>query len=439
MRRVTPPPHDLTALELGALVRGGEVSPTELTRHFLHRIGALDGELDAFVTVTEDRALEAARAAERALAAGNAHGPLHGVPVAVTDVVGIAGVRCTRGSAAYHDDVAERDDRVVERLKAAGMVILGTLNVGELGLPAYTENRIAPPTRNPWSRRHSPGGASGGAAAAVAAGLVPLAHGADAAVAASACGIVGLEPTRGHSALARTARDAAALLAAMAGPGGRGPGRRRLRIATPSKLSVHPDCEDAVERAAARLCDAGHRVERIYLRPDPAAAEAYALTQALYAANLPVADETLLMPFTRRARELGRRMSGIELHSALTAFTGLDAVLSRYDAVLTPALARPPVLLGTFTTDPDEAVNVARMAAYSPFAPFYAIADLPAISVPAGFGDDGLPTGVLLGGRSGEEATLVALAAELEAEGPPANVRSAWWGAAVDASGRTRR
>jgi amidase len=183
----------------------------------------------------------------------------------------------------------------------------------------------------------------------------------------------------------------------------------------------------------------------MYLRPDPAAAEAFALAQSVYAANLPVDDERALMPFTRRARALGRRMSGIELHTALTTFRGLDAVLARYDAVLQPTLAQPPALLGAFTSDRDEAVNVARMAAFAPYAPVYAVADLPAISVPVQFNDDGLPVGVMLGGRKGEEATLVSLAAELERAvgawpmGPLRHGRSDRCGAAVDASGRTRQ
>src|SRR5262249_24727346 len=158
----------------------GEVSPVEVTRHYLDRIRAIDPEVGAFVTVTEELAIEQARPAERRLAGarrtGADLGPLHGVPVAVKDVARVEGVRCTRGSLAYAGDVADIDDHVVTRMKDAGMVILGTTNTPEFALPCYTENRVAPPTRNPWSPVHTPGGSSGGSAAAVAAGLAPVAH-----------------------------------------------------------------------------------------------------------------------------------------------------------------------------------------------------------------------------------------------------------------------
>ena len=447
--------HDMTALEQGVAVRSGAVSPTELARHHLDRIAALDGEIGAFVTVTEELAMQSAREAERALAAGTALGPLHGVPVAVKDVARIEDVPCTHGSAAYADEVADLDDHVVARLKAAGLVILGTTNTPEFALPCYTENRIGPPTRNPWSPRHSPGGSSGGSAAAVAARLVPLAHGTDAGgsvrIPASACGVVGLKPSRGrvsdgpvghdvtglsvHGALARNALDASALVAAMAGlmpgdaftapPAARRPARRLRIVALPEPMvpdvSAHPDCLEALERAVALLSDAGHSVDTMDMSPDPEVADAFARAWSVHAARVAVdeEDEDALMPFTRHMRALGRQVGGIELHAALTAFRGIgqmlaDMFFSNYDAILTPTLAQPPALIGAFTGGGDEAANYERMTAFMPYTPLYNIAGLPAISVPVHVNEDGLPIGAMLGAGYGEEATLVALAAQLQ-------------------------
>jgi amidase len=447
--------HELSALEQGAAVRAGEVSPTELARHHLDRIAALDGEIGAFVTVTEDLALAQARAAERELARGEARGPLHGVPVAVKDLVRVEGVPCTLGSAAFADDVADLDDHVVTRLKAAGLVILGTTHTPEFALPCYTENALGPPTRNPWSPAHSPGGSSGGAAAAVAARLVALAHGTDAGgsvrIPASACGVVGFKPSRGrvsngpvahdvtglsvHGALARDVRDAAALVSAMSGvmpgdaytaPAGHSAPPRRARIALLAEpmvpgVSAHPDCLAAVARAAERLEAAGHQVDALAMSPDAEVADAFARAWAVHAARVPVDedDEALLMPFTRWLRERGRAVGGVELHAALSVFHGIgqmlaDMFFASYDAILTPTLAQPPARIGAFTADADEAVNYERMAAFMPYTPMYNIAGLPAVAVPADVNGDGLPIGVMLGAAYGAEAKLVALAADLE-------------------------
>jgi len=450
--------HDMTALEQGEAIRSGELSPTELARHYLDRIATHDETIAAYVTVTEELALELASAAEQRLAdAPDTVGPLHGVPVAIKDLARIEDVRCTRGSAVYADDVADIDDHAVARLKAAGLVILGTTNTPEFALPCYTENRVAPPTRNPWSLDHSPGGSSGGSAAAVAARLAPLAHGTDAGgsirIPASACGVVGLKPSRGrvsngpidhdvtglsvNGALARSAADAAALVEAMAGvmPGDAytAPGRvqpsgeaRRLRIvAIPEPMvpgvSAHPDCVRAVERATELLTDAGHTVEEMEMAPDQEMADAFQSAWSVHAARLPVDEdeEELLTPFTRFMRERGRGVSGTELHAALSAFRGIaqmlaDMFFETYDAMLTPTLAKPPALIGEFTADPDPAADYERMSAFMPYTPMCNIAGLPAISLPVHWNDDGLPIGAMLGGRYGEEATLLQLAAELE-------------------------
>src|SRR6476469_3309197 len=220
--------HDLTALEQGAAIRGGEVSTGELVEHYLARIERLDGELGAFVTVTADQARAASPVGD---------GPLAGVPTAIKDLNLTAGVRTSFGSPAFADFVPEVDDEVVLRITAAGMLSLGKTSTPEFGSPCYTEPEGAPPAVTPWDPSRMAGGSSGGAAAAVSAGLVPLAQGSDGGgsiqIPASCCGIVGLKPTRGrisgapmygdpvglatNGSLARTVRDAAALLDVMAG------------------------------------------------------------------------------------------------------------------------------------------------------------------------------------------------------------------------------
>jgi amidase len=457
--------HEMTALEQGRAISAGEVSPAEVVTHYLRRIRALDGEIGAFVTVTEELALEQAEEVEAALAAarhdGNALGPLHGVPVAVKDVVHVENVRCTQGSVVYADEVSDIDDHVITKLKRAGLIILGTTNTPEFALPCYTENRLGPPTRNPWSRNHSPGGSSGGSAAAVASDLVPIAHGTDAGgsirIPASACGVVGLKPSRGrvsdgpvapdvtglsvHGALARNAADAAALLDVMSGvmrgdvytaPGADDRSSRldkpaRLRVvAMPEPMvpdvSVHPDCLAAVQKAAEELEAAGHVVEELEMSPDEGVAEAFAKTWAVHAAQIEVDedDEDELMPFTRYMRERGRGVSGPEFYAALATFRGISQMLAdmfftSYDLILTPTLARPPALIGEFISASDQSTDYDRMSAFMPYTPLYNIAGLPAISLPLHWGDDGLPIGVMLGAGYGDEEKLVTVAAELGA------------------------
>src|SRR6478752_5704750 len=230
--------HDLTALEQAAAVRSGEVSPTQLVEHALARIDALDRELGAFITVTPERALAGAAAAEATLRAGGELPPLLGVPTAIKDLNNTAGVRTTFGSRVTADFVPEVDDAVVTKLAAAGTISLGKTNTPEFGFPCYTDNDLVGPARCPWDPTRLAGGSSGGAAVAVAAGMVPFAQGSDGGgsirIPAAINGLFGVKPSRGrvsnaafggdvtglgtNGPLARTVRDAAAMLDAMAGP-----------------------------------------------------------------------------------------------------------------------------------------------------------------------------------------------------------------------------
>ena len=199
--------HDRTALEQAAAIRSGDLTSTEMVRHYLHRIDALSERVGAFIVVLADSALAAAGAADdvvrRARAAGDVDDlpPLWGVPVGVKDLVAVGGVPMTLGTAALDPVVAAVDDHVVARMRSGGMPLIGTTAAPEFGLPAYTDPDGYPPARTPWDLDRSAGGSSGGSAAAVAAGLVSLAHGNDGGgsvrTPASVCGLVGLKPSRG--------------------------------------------------------------------------------------------------------------------------------------------------------------------------------------------------------------------------------------------------
>lgn len=498
--------HDLTAVEQAAAIRAGTLSPVELTEHYLDRIERLDQRLGAFITVTAGIAREQAALAEaQALAArreGRALPPLHGVPVPVKDLNFVAGVRCTLGSAAYADHVPDTDDDVVTLMRRAGTILLGKTNTPEFGLPGYTENRLAPPARTPWDLERSAGGSSGGAGAAVAAGLAPLAQGSDGGgsirIPSSVCGLFGIKPSRGRVSggpvrhdvsglstsgpIARTVADAAALLDVLAGPmpgspyaapslppgetfasyADRDPGRLRVAaLADPPVpgVALHPDCRAAHDTAVALLRELGHEVDELSLPVDGAIREAFGTVWAVMSTAYPVAphDEERLMPLTRHLRTAGLGVSGPAFAAALHGFRALgrlvaDAVMSSYDVILTPTLAQPPSPVGALRDDRDPAAEFAGMAHFTPYTPLYNATGQPAVNVPlhwtgggtagaepgeasgaagaAGRPVDlgaGLPIGVMLGGRYGDEATLISLSAQLERARPWAGRHPEVW------------
>ncbi len=468
--------HHLTALQQAEAVRHREVSPRELAAHYLERIGRLGAEFGAFVTVTADRALEAAAEAEARVLAGEALPPLFGVPTAIKDLNLTAGVATKFGSAAMADFVSPVDDHVVTLLRAAGLVSLGKTNTPEFGLPCYTEPDVAPPARTPFDPSRSAGGSSGGAGAAVAAGLVPVAQGSDGAgsirIPASVCGVVGLKTSRGrvsggpvfadiaglavNGPLARTVADAAALLDAMASPMPGDPywapplpagdtflaatrlppGRLRIgRYLTPPipGAVVDPDCVAAYEGASRLLEALGHTVEDC----DPPFAEDMVATfetiWSVGAASLPVPEEreSELRPLTRWLRERGRAVSGIQAIEALATaqLVARQAVVaaSAYDAVLTPTLAQVPALVGGLRDDAHPDADFDAQKRFTPFTAAANITGQPAISLPLHWTAEGLPVGVQLAGRPAGEASLLALAAQIEAARPwDAHVPACW-------------
>lgn len=465
--------HDLTALEQGAAVRRREVSPVELVDHYLERIERLSDQVGAFVTVTDELARKQALLAQDRAGEG---GPLFGVPTAVKDLNLTAGVRTTFGSAVFADFVPDVSDEVVLRLEAAGTISLGKTSTPELGTPCYTEPDVAPPSRTPWDLERMAGGSSGGAGAAVAAGLVPVAQGSDGGgsirIPASCCGLVGLKPSRGRISaaplygdpvglgasgpLARTVRDAAALLDVMAGPAigdptwaaplpdgetflgwcDREPGRLRLaRFATPviTDAPVHPEVLAAYDAASRLLEELGHDVIDVDV---PMPREAVPVFETCWAvltalAILPPGGEDRLRPLTRWLTERGRAVSGPEFGLAVGELRRVAAAtvrtLAPYDAVLTPTLAQPPLRVGEIRDDADPARDFENQKAFTPYTSAWNVTGMPAVSLPLHLTADGLPVGVMLAGRPGEDHRLLALAAQGEQAAPWSDRRPPCW------------
>jgi amidase len=469
--------HDLTALEQAAAVRAGEVSPTQLVEHSLARIDALDAGRGAFITVTPERALAAAADAEALLHAGGELPPLLGVPTAIKDLNNTAGVRTTFGSRVMADFVPAVDDAVVTALAAAGTISLGKTNTPEFGYPCYTDNDVAGPARCPWDPSRLAGGSSGGAAVAVAAGMVPFAQGSDGGgsirIPASINGIVGIKPSRGrvsnaplgadvtglgiNGPLARTVRDAAAMLDAISGPvlgdfawappladgetflqaADREPGRLRIgryqETAMPG-IELDPEVTEAFEDAAQLLEGLGHDVEDVprgLLGPEvlPSFEQVWALSGTL----LPVPPDRVgeLRPLTRELRGRGLAMSA---QTAMQAMTALRLFARRflqataaYDVLLAPVLTMTPRPVGWFDADGDGAEDFERNKRYAAFTALFNVTGQPAVSLPLHWTDGGLPIGTMLVGRPADEATLISLSAQVEEARPWAHRHPDAW------------
>ncbi|MFL6062345.1 MAG: amidase, partial [Marmoricola sp.] len=401
--------HDLTALEQGAAIRSGETSSAELVDHHLERAERLSQSLGAFVTLTPELARQRA-------ASATGEGPLAGVPTAIKDLNATAGVRTMFGSVLMADYVPEVSDELVERIEAAGLVSLGKTNTPEFGSPCYTESAVAPPAVTPWDTTRMAGGSSGGAATAVAGGLVPLAQGSDGGgsirIPASCCGIVGLKPTRGRISgapmygeitglatagpLARTVRDAAAFLDVMAGRAvgdpfwapaearpflaacDQEPGRLRIaRFVTPviAETEVDPECVTAWEDASRLLESLGHDVVDIEA-PMPRDAVGvfeicWAVLTGLSTAGLDADARARIQPLTRWLGERGEAISGPAFGLALGELRRIAArtlaALAPYDAVLTPTLAQLPLPVGALRDDSDPAADFEAQKRFTPW------------------------------------------------------------------------
>ncbi|MEU0051922.1 amidase [Streptomyces sp. NPDC006309] len=437
----------------------GEVTSRALVERTLARIEATQPSLNAFRIVRAEAALAEADAADRELAAGTRR-PLLGVPVAVKDDMDVAGEPTAFGCRGDFPPAAA-DGEAVRRLRAAGAVIVGKTNTCELGQWPFTEGPAFGDTRNPWHTGHTPGGSSGGSAAAVAAGLVPAALGSDGAgsvrIPASWTHLIGIKPQRGristwprgesfhgitvHGTLARTVADAALLLDAASGNHerdphrpppltvadavGRDPGRLRIALSlkppfTPVPARLHPQIRARVVELAAKLADLGHEVEEadppygqigLTFLPRATAGIAERVREA--------PDPALLDPRTRGTARLGRLLAGAPLRVARRA----EAVLHRrigaffrsYDVILAPTTATPPPQIGALAGLGGLATDRAMIAA-CPYAWPWNVLGWPGVNVPAGFAGPGLPVGAQLLGPAHSEPLLVSLAARLEAE-----------------------
>jgi amidase len=484
--------HD--AVGLAGLVRAGEVKPLELVDAAIARIETVDPQLNAVIHRRFERARAEAAAMGSAGAAGpraddDGAAPLAGVPFLVKDVT------CHQAGEPFHEGMrflrdrqwrTEGDTYLAARFRAAGLITVGRTNTPELGIVPTTEPVAYGATRNPWDRSRSPGGSSGGAAAAVAAGMVPAAHANDGGgsirIPASACGLVGLKPSRGRTSLGpdasltslivcehvvcQTVRDTAAFLDAVGGPMpgdpfvaprparpyrdevGADPGRLRIGLMTtaPGGMAVvQPDCVAAAEHTAEVLGSLGHHVEVAH----PAALDLpewsphfMSLWSAGVAGGLDGwstrtgdrigADD--VEPLTWALAELARALPTPALTRSLNWLMGTTRLVAEwwepadgsrgFDLLLTPTLAEPPVLLGTFDATPDNPLaGFIRAASFTPFTPPFNVTGQPAVSLPTSWTQDILPIGVQLVAAYGREDLLVRVAAQLEEASPWASRR----------------
>jgi amidase len=440
------------ALELAARVRAGEVSPRELAEQAIARIEATNPALNFLVT----------DCFEQALASEAPAGPFRGVPMLVKDLTETAGVRTTFSSRAFADYVPQHDMAVVRRMKEAGFVALGKSNTPEFGSTAVTESILNGACRNPWDTSRTPGGSSGGAAAAVAAGVLPLAHASDGGgsirIPATCCGLYGLKPSRGrvssapygsgtlelgqNGAVSVTVRDSAAFLDAVSGyePGdghwappperpfldevGADPGRLRIALAVEPPIAVEVDRRlvTVACKAADALADLGHDV--VEVSPpwrDDSLLETFARVWAVGPALYPVRDRALLEPLNRALADAADGWSSVEYARAVVAMQGaarrIVTVWQEIDVLLTPALARLPVEIGWVTGPEDPWEQYRRAGAFTPFTAFVNVTGQPVAAVPFALVDD-LPAGIQLIGAPAGEAMLIRLSAQLEEAHP---------------------
>jgi amidase len=446
-----------TAIEIRAAVRAGDVTAREVTRAHLDRIAAIDGELGAFVRVRKDAALDEADAVD---ARGDrAELPLAGVPVAIKDNVPVAGEPMRSGSAATPDVPQEKDHPLVARLRAAGAVVVGITNLPELGIYPFTDN-VYGLVRNPWDIGRTAGGSSGGSAAAVAAGMVPIAHGNDGGgsirIPAANCGLFGIKPGPGvvpadigandwgglaeNGPLATSVADAALMLAVMADDPGLAeiPEHDSVRIGVAAKpptagMTVAKDFQRTVRATGAEFAALGHTVETDDLRVPFWAANAFMVRWLLYPGAdaepylADPAEASLLQPRTRRHVAAGRLLAKVRPPK--------DSDRERLRRAVAPYFERHDVLVMATTAYPAPRArhgenawlrSVGTSARYAPLTGTWNLAGYPAASVPAGVSEAGLPLAVQLVATPGNEALLLGLAAQLERRRPWARFAPAY-------------
>jgi len=448
------------ASELRQLTTKRQVRPREVAEFFLARIERLNPKLGAFMTVTAERALEDAARLEQIDAAQAATMPLYGVAYSLKDLTWTKGIRTTMGSRNFADFVPEVDAEIAIRLQRAGGILLGKTATPEFGGRPTTEGGLCPPARNPWNLEHTAGGSSGGAAAALAAGLGPIAEGSDGGgssrIPAACCGVVGLKPARGRVSfapmmgeawagfatsgpMARSVRDVALMLDVIAGPPvgepywapppaqpfsaavDVRPGKLRLASLAETSLSVvDPETLAAFDSACDAFKAMGHTVEPIKIDPARLLLESAITIMCAGLASLPVPDPALMDPVVREFRDHGLKISAAEYVGAVMRMHNqsreIVQSLVAYDALLTPTLTRPAVPLGTLPSASGRYME--ELWSWLPFTfPFNATGQ-PAFSVPNGFTKAGLPIGLQIVGPPADEAGIISIAAAFEEARP---------------------
>jgi amidase len=476
-------------LGLAELVRKKEVKPNELVEEAISRIERLNPQLNAVIYKMYELARQAA---DKDLP----DGPFKGVPFLMKDIfMAYAGVRLTNGSRFLKDYIPDHDSELVKRFKAAGVIVVGKTNTPEFGLVPVTEPELFGPTKNPWNLARTPGGSSGGSAAAVAARIVPLAHGNDGGgsirIPASCCGVFGLKPTRGRNpigpdygeawrglvcdhVLTRSVRDSAAMLDATAGPDvgalyyavpparpflsevGTDPGKLRIAFTSKPFLGgiVDKDCVKGLG-ATAKLCQGlGHEVVEAEPQIDGKAFARAFLTMVCVETRAVIEENEALLkrkasfkdfePSTWVLGLLGRQCRAPEFSKSLNliqhAARQIGEFFEKYDVMLTPTLAIPPVVTGALQPKGSQLMamkllgrlNAGKLISmfsgidvlaehvfeFMPYTPLFNVTGHPAMSVPLHWNDGGLPIGMQFVGRYGDEGTLFRLASQLEKARP---------------------
>lgn len=448
-----------------------DLSPVEVTQMYLNRIERLDPQLNSYLTVTADKALKAARSAERSVLRGETLGLLHGIPISIKDSENTKGIRTTMGSLIYQDNIPINNSLPVERLIKSGAIILGKTNCPEFALIGDTTNNLGSPCRNPWNPDLSPGGSTGGGAAALAAGLCSISQGSDGGGSirgpASFCGIYGIKPSLGrvprdvsfapnhvvnlfsqHGPLARNVKDAALMLQVLSGWDKRDPAALReppenYLKATSLDISeftfgwspdfggfpVDPEVKKICSEAALTLEDLGADVEEYDINLKDPDKTFWTLTCAgIYAKYGKVYEEHFdsLMPYTRRKIETGANITGVDYMKALGERDVIRASFMRqfqkFDLLVNPTTAvtafpagQPTTKIGDFAVDEYEG--------YNPFNFNVNMIGCPAASIPCGLTAAGMPVGLQIVGNFGEESKVFAASAAFEAARPWTQLR----------------
>jgi amidase len=455
------------ATDLAGLIKDGSVTAVEVLESAIDKAEKFNPVLNAIVTTMYEEARESARS--------ESTGPLAGVPFLIKDINMVKGVRCSMGGRLWADFIPDHDSEIVKRYREAGLILFGKTNTPEVGLAATTESVFLGPCKNPWDLTRTTGGSSGGSAAAVAAGILPVAHATDGGgsirIPASCCGLVGLKPTRGRTPMgpdvgegwgsmatghvvSRSVRDSALFLDVTHGPANGDPYHSpyfagsyfnehqldpgKLRIAVDvspnSTGSVHEECTAGIEATVKLLESLGHEVEELELDFDKElfGTASYVLVASNVANTLQARAEALginqlslehVETNTMNAAELGKQFTGQDYAKAMSIIhsTGrlLESKFDQYDLILSPTLLQPPVPLGFMDTNDGDAEKYGEnINQFWGFTHLYNATGNPAISLPLHWSRDDLPVGMQFAASFGNELLLLQLANQLEKAQP---------------------